>query len=201
MARWEPDARGRLTEAALQLYLDRGFDATTVADIAARAGVTERTFFRHFADKREVLFDGAHELEHLVTEAIAQAPASASAIDVVGEAMVHAGAALQPRREFAVRRAAAISANAGLMERELLELAMLARATADALRRRGVPDPAAALAAEAGVAVFKVGFEEWIGEDDPGDLPARIADARRQLAAVVAPRRASQALRTISSTV
>ncbi|QAY60256.1 TetR family transcriptional regulator [Microbacterium protaetiae] len=179
MGRWEPDAQGRLREAALELYAEQGFDATTVADIAARAGVTERTFFRHFADKREVLFDGSHELEHIVADVVASAPTSATPMVAVSAAMVQAGIALQQRREFATKRAAVIAANGSLMERELLKLAALAAATAQALRGRGVPEPVAVLAGEVGVIAFKVAFARWIA--DRGELPAYVTQALDQL--------------------
>ncbi|WP_327006915.1 TetR/AcrR family transcriptional regulator [Dactylosporangium sp. NBC_01737] len=164
MGRWEPDARGRLMLAALELYAGRGYEQTTVADIAQRAGVTERTFFRHFADKREVLFDGAHTLQDTVVDAITNAPASQAPIEVVGAAMERAAEMMQDRRDFARQRAAAIAANPSLHERELFKLATLSAAAAEALRERGVPEPTATLAAETGVMVFKVAFEQWIGE-------------------------------------
>ena len=171
MGRWEPNARGRLEQAALELYIERGFEQTTVAEIAARAGLTERTFFRHFADKREVLFAGADMLQDLLVSTVASAPDSAAPIDAVAAALEAAGAVLQERREYARRRQAVIAANAGLQERELIKLASLASALADALRRRGVTDPAASLTAEAGIAVFKIAFERWVSETGEADLP------------------------------
>jgi AcrR family transcriptional regulator len=101
MVRWEPDSRGRLEKAALELYGERGFENTTVAEIAARAGLTERTFFRHYTDKREVLFWGAGALQELLVNAVADAPAVASPIDAVAAALETAGAMLQQRREYA----------------------------------------------------------------------------------------------------
>src|SRR6516162_6467851 len=86
MGRWEPDARGRLAKAAMVLYAEQGFERTTVAEIAARAGLTERTFFRHFADKREVLFYGMERLRGLLARAVADAPASAAPMELVGAA-------------------------------------------------------------------------------------------------------------------
>src|SRR5579859_716772 len=97
MSRWQPDARGRLEQAALQLFMERGFEQTTVAEIAQRAGLTERTFFRHFADKREVLFGGAGTLQELVVRNIAGAPESAAPIDAVAAGLDAAGAVLQER--------------------------------------------------------------------------------------------------------
>src|SRR6478735_12019057 len=99
MGRWEPNARGRLEQAALELYVERGFEQTTVADIAARAGLTERTFFRHFADKREVLFSGAGALQELLVSTVAAAPDSMAPIDAVAAAIEAAGALLEDRRD------------------------------------------------------------------------------------------------------
>ena len=186
MTRWEPNARGRLAQAALALYGERGFDNTTVAEIAARAGLTERTFFRYFADKREVLFDGAGMLQELLVNAVAGAPDSAAPIDAVGAALESAGTLMQERREFAGQRQAIIAANPELHERELIKLASLASAIADTLRRRGVSDPAAGLAAEAGIAAFKVAFERWVQDSEAQDLPELIRESLDQLKAVTA---------------
>ena len=184
MARWEPDSRGRLEAAALALYGERGFDDTTVAEIAGRAGLTERTFFRYFADKREVLFSGAGALQELLVSAVASAPDSAAPIDAVVAALEGAGAMLQERREFARQRQSIITANAELRERELIKLASLASALADALRQRGVADPAASLTAETGIAVFKVAFECWVDESNQRDLPQVIRESLAELKAV-----------------
>jgi AcrR family transcriptional regulator len=191
MGRWEPNARGRLEEAALELYLERGFEQTTVAEIARRAGLTERTFFRYFADKREVLFWGSGMLRDLLVRAVAAAPASAAPMDAVTSALDAAGAELQQRRPHARRRQAVIDANASLQERELSKLAALAAAIAEALRRRGVEEPAASLAAEAGIAVFRVAFARWI--DGPGerDLPQLVRESLAALQAVTAADRTS----------
>ena len=186
MSRWEPNARGRLEQAALELYLERGFEQTTVAEIARRAGLTERTFFRHFADKREVLFWGQSALQELVVSTVASAPDSAAPIDAVASALETAGAVLQERRENARQRQAVIAANAELQERELIKLASLASAMAAALRRRGVTDPAASLTAEAGIAVFKIAFERWITEASQRDLPQFIRESLDELKAVTA---------------
>jgi AcrR family transcriptional regulator len=186
MSRWEPNARSRLEQAALTLYVDRGFEQTTVAEIAREAGLTERTFFRHFADKREVLFSGSSALQELLVGTVAEAPASATPMDAVAAAFDAAGALLQERRPYALRRQSVISAHAELRERELLKLASLATAVADALRHRGVPDPAASLAAEAGIAVFKVAFESWIDEVDDRDLQSVIRASFDELRSVIA---------------
>jgi AcrR family transcriptional regulator len=188
MSRWEPDARGRLEQAALALYGERGFEQATVAEIAARAGLTERTFFRHFTDKREVLFAGAGQLQAFLVSTLASAPDSAAPIDAVAAALEAAGALLQERREYAGQRQAIIAANVELQERELIKLASLASAMTDTLRQRGVTDPAASLAAEAGIAVFKIAFERWTSEPGQADLPQLIRESLDELKAVTAGR-------------
>src|SRR5579864_33582 len=122
MGRWEPNARGRLERAALELYVERGFEQTTVAEIASRAGLTERTFFRHFADKREVLFGGAGALQELLVHAVASTPDAMAPLDAVMEALVAAGALLQERHAYARQRQIVIASHAELRERELIKL-------------------------------------------------------------------------------
>ena len=186
MGRWEPNARGRLEQAALQLYVERGFEQTTVAEIAEQAGLTERTFFRYFADKREVLFGGQDVLQDLFVSTVAGVPESAAPIDAVAAALEAAGALIQERRDFARKRQTVIAANPGLHERELLKLASLTSTIAEALRRRGVTDPAASLTAEAGTAVFKIAFERWIDGAGQQDLPQLIRESLDQLKVVTA---------------
>ncbi len=186
MGRWQPDARGRLEQAAMALFGERGFDETTVAEIAARAGLTERTFFRHFADKREVLFSGAGALEELLVRAVDAAPATAGPMDAVASALEAAAELMQQRRDFARQRQAIIAANPDLRERELIKLASLGSALAGALRRRGVAEPAASLTAEAGIAVFRVAFERWAQDSTDGQLTTGIRTALHELRAVTA---------------
>jgi AcrR family transcriptional regulator len=186
MARWEPDSRGRLEQAALALFGERGFENTTVAEIAARAGLTERTFFRYFTDKREVLFWGAAALQDLLVTTVAGAPTAEAPIDAVARAIEAAGVVLQERRESARQRQTVIAANAELRERELIKLASLAAAVADALRRRGATAPAATLAAEAGITVFRVAIERWLDDRDQRSLPQLIRESLAELKAVTA---------------
>ena len=184
MSRWKPDAQGRLAQAALELYDERGFEQTTVAEIAARAGLTERTFFRHFADKREVLFAGADEFESLFVDGVAGAADTAGPLDAVAAGLDAIGALLQKRRPFARQRQAIITANAELQERERLKLASLAAGAAEALRGRGVAEPAASLAAEAGVAVFRVAFQQWLDAAEDRGLVSVIHESLDELKAV-----------------
>jgi AcrR family transcriptional regulator len=188
MSRWEPNARSRLEQAALKLYVERGYEQTTVAEIAKEAGLTERTFFRHFADKREVLFSGAGALEELLVTSVASSPEPLAPLDAIAGALQAAGDILQQRREYSRQRQSVIAANPELQERELLKLASLAAALAQALRRRGVREPAASLTAEAGIAVFKVAFDRWVNEPGRRTLPRLIRDSLQELKAVTADR-------------
>jgi AcrR family transcriptional regulator len=174
MARWQPDARSRLSQAAVELYAERGFDRTTVAEIAERAGLTERTFFRHFADKREVLFSG--EADARVLEALEDAPASATPMQAIERALEAAGPLFAERRDTARRRRAVIAAHPSLQERELLKLARLASDMTGVLERRGAPAPVARAAAETGAAIFRLAFERWLddGERDFAELVAEV---------------------------
>jgi AcrR family transcriptional regulator len=186
MTRWEPNARGRLEQAALALYGERGYENTTVAEIAKRAGLTERTFFRYFADKREVLFAGGSTLQELMVQAVADAPDSTAPINAVAAGLDAAAAVLQERRDSARQRQAVIAANTELQERELIKLASLATALADTLRQRGVSDPAASLTAEAGIAVFRIAFERWIDDADQRGFSQLIRESLDELKAVTA---------------
>ena len=170
----------------MELYGERGFEQTTVAEIAERAGLTERTFFRHFADKREVLFSGATALQELLVTAVGGALDSEVPIDAVIVGLEAAGALLQERREFARQRASIIAANPELQERELIKLASLASAIADALRQHAVPEPAASLTAEAGIAVFRIAFDRWIADTGERSLPQLIRESMGELRAVTA---------------
>jgi AcrR family transcriptional regulator len=186
MSRWQPNARSRLEQAALDLFVERGFDQTTVTEIAERAGLTERTFFRYFADKREVLFWGQDRLRELYVNTIEAAPDSAAPIDMVTAALEAAVPVFHERRELARQRQAVIVANPGLQERELLKRTALASAMADALRRRGVTDPAASLAADVGVIAFGTAFARWVSAPDGQDLSRLIRESLDQLKVMIA---------------
>ncbi len=188
MSRWEPDARGRLEQAALELFGERGFEQATAAGIAARAGLTERTFFRYFTDKREVLFGGAGALQDFFVQQVAAAPDSLPPLEMIVEAVAAAGTFFGPRREFSRLRQSVIAANAELQERELIKLARLSAALAEVLQRRGVGELAAGLAAEAGVAVYKVTFQRWFEADDDRDFADIVRECLAELRAVTAGR-------------
>jgi AcrR family transcriptional regulator len=181
MARWDADGRGRLHEAAMALYAERGFQNTTVAEIAERAGLTERTFFRHFADKREVLFAGSEEFQELLVGTVARAPESLPPLAAVATGLEAVSRMLQERREFSRVRQAIIDANPELQERELIKLASLGAALAEVLRKRGVDEPAASLTAEVGIAAFRVAYEQWHREKTGSDLSQLVTESLDQL--------------------
>lgn len=173
-----------MIHAAVELFAERGFEQTTAGDIAERAGVTERTFFRHFADKREVLFDGSGTMAKTTHDAILAAPAGFSPLDLALVGIDAAGGLLEDRRDHAVRRSRIIAANPSLQERELLKLATMADSTADALRTRGVAEPTASLAAHSAVTVFQVAFADWVSTEEPPGFAACVAKAAAALRAL-----------------
>ncbi|GAA0996326.1 TetR/AcrR family transcriptional regulator [Subtercola frigoramans] len=189
MSRWEPDARERFVAAALELFTDQGYDETTVAQIAERAGLTKSTFFRHFSDKREVLAAGQETLSRLFTEGIATAPIGASPLSAVAAGLDNAASAMTPfNRELAPRLEAVIATSRELQERAALKQVGMALAMADALRARGVDSQVASTAAELGVLAFKEAFAVWIadGPDGEADLGTLLRDALERLRSAVA---------------
>jgi AcrR family transcriptional regulator len=173
MVRWQPGARQRLVVAAVDLFTEQGYDATTVGQIAERAGVTRSTFFRHFSDKRDVLVAGQATLSQLLAEGIAQAPASATPLEAVAAGLERASSEMGPvNRNLGPRLKAAVAASTELQERDALKSVGLAAAMTSALVARGVADPSAQLAAELGVLAFKRGYARWSEADrnDPTGL-------------------------------
>ncbi|MEU6512339.1 helix-turn-helix domain-containing protein [Streptomyces sp. NPDC046942] len=166
MARWQPGATQRLVVAAVDLFTEQGYDATTVTQIAERAGVTKSTFFRHFSDKRELLVAGQETLSRLLADGITEAPASASPLQAVAAGLERASSAMGPtNRELGPRLKAAVAASTELQERDALKSVGLAAAMTAALIARGVPDPTAQLAGELGVLAFKQGYARWSESD------------------------------------
>ena len=184
MVRWEPGARERLQAAALELYATKGFEETTVVEIAQSVDLTERTFFRHFADKREVIFAGQDIFQQGFIDGVAAAPKDATPLEIVTSAVI-AGSEFftEDRRAYSRQRSAVIASTPELRERELLKMASLATTIAAALRERDVPEPAATLAAESGTTVFRMAFERWLA---PGskrtliELEARCSPSSRR---------------------
>lgn len=182
MTRWEPGATERLQAAALDLFATQGFEQTTAAEIAGSVGLTERTFFRHFTDKREVLFHGQDQLAQVFLQGIEAAPAGASPLEVVGAAVQSAaGFFADERRSYSRMRQSVIDDNPALQEREQHKLRALGVVVGQALRARGVTEPAATLAAESGVTIFGVTFAQWIGEGEERSFAAIADDVFREL--------------------
>ncbi|WP_194891532.1 TetR family transcriptional regulator [Catenulispora pinisilvae] len=181
MGRWEPDTRGRLERAAIELYLEQGFDQTTVAQIAKHAGLTTRTFFRHFLDKRDVLFVGMDELKERVANTIAAAPAAWPMVKATASGLTIAAAALQMRRDEAQARRSLIRATPELRERELIMFASVAETVATVLSDRGAAERAARVTAQAMLAAFQVAFEYW-GEHPDRELPQLVDEVLDELA-------------------
>jgi AcrR family transcriptional regulator len=197
MGRWEPNARARLERAALEAFAEHGYDATTVTEIADRAGLTKSTFFRHFADKREVLFGGQDLLIELFSNAIRSAPTEATTATCLAAALQSAAAAFTPERHhLAEQRRVVIAANPELRERELLKRARLSAGMADALRARGADETSARLAAEIGVLAFSTAYARWAAPDNREPFAEIVHAALRDLQARAAALGATAPART-----
>ncbi|GAB2469035.1 TetR/AcrR family transcriptional regulator [Promicromonospora xylanilytica] len=167
MARWDPGAQERLIDAALDLYLERGYDDVTVADIAERAGLTRRSYFRYFSDKREVLFPRAEQLPAVVREAVLATDPAATPLAAVLDGLHQVGAQVTELvdREHSVRRRAVIDTSAELQERERTKSAAVAAAIDEALRQRGTDPGTATLVAQVGSVVLGLAFRRWVQDD------------------------------------
>jgi len=187
MSRWEPNARDRLERAALELFIELGFAETTIPQITARAGLTTRTFFRHFADKREVLFAGEDELPALVARLMADAPPSLGPMMVIaGGLETVAAARFDGRHDYLRTRRAVIQADDGLRERELRKLSALSEAISQGFRNRGVDELTSTLAAHIAVTVFHVGISRWLDRDTEQPLPALLRETLMAVRSVTA---------------
>ncbi|WP_254604974.1 TetR family transcriptional regulator [Sphingomonas bacterium] len=183
MAKGEEDVRTRLQRAALELFRECGYDRTTAAEIAARAGVTERTFFRYFPDKREVLFDGEAILRAALTRSIADAPAGEPLLDILFDAFRSVLPALEANRPFSKPRQDVIAGTPALQERELAKTGALSEALSDALQARGAAASRTRLAARIGMAAFVQATISWLDDPEPG-LDERLDLAWRELKAL-----------------
>jgi AcrR family transcriptional regulator len=175
MPRSGAEARARLQRAALELYTERGYDGTTTADIAQRAGVNHRTFFRHFPDKREVLFDGQEELRDSLVRAVEDAPHGRAALIVLHEAFRASAGVLEENRTMAAPRMRLIAQTPALRERDLAKGASITGAIASALERRGEPHSSAQLVAAVGWATFHQAATAWA--TDSGSILMEQVDA------------------------
>ena len=182
MSRWAPDARERLETAALDLFVENGYEETTVAQIADRAGLNRATFFRHFADKREVLFGGEDVLSGLFADAIRTASPDATLIECLQAALAAAEVVMTPhRRATAARRVLVVAANSELQERGLLKHARIANSITAALRERGADELTARLGAEVGMLAFSVALGRWMEANDDEPFPPLAAAALTDL--------------------
>ena len=186
MPRWDPNPRERLEEAALDLFLERGYEATTVAEITRRATLTHRSFYRYFTDKREVLFYGSEELSRQLVTSLAEVAPDLPPIAVAIEAIALAVEHFPERRSYSKRRRSAIEASPELQERELQKLSTLSGVLTRALLDRGAPETEASLSADSSVAIFKVAFERWSGGGTDNDLSALIRETGSQFKAIAA---------------
>jgi len=182
VSRWAPDARERLEAAALDLFVENGYEETTVAQIADRAGLNRATFFRHFADKREVLFGGEDMLTGLFADGIRDASPDATLTECLQAAFAAAGVALTPQqRAKAAQRVRVAAANSEVQERGLLKRARMARSISAALRMRGADELTARLGAEVGMLAFSIAVERWMGADNDEPFPLHAAAALSDL--------------------
>jgi AcrR family transcriptional regulator len=202
MTRWEPGSRERLQGAALDLFSKQGFENTTVAEIATQAGVNRRTFFRHFTDKRDVLFAGAAELEALLVGRTVDAQSNLAPLDAIVAALAAIGTDSMVPRHYLRQRQAVIAASPELMERELIKFDSLSAAFADGLRQRGVDDPTAGLAAQAGVSILRTAYSRWAEADDGaemGQIAHDVLAGFRAAVAAYAPGRETGRAHTVRS--
>ncbi|MFZ7088810.1 helix-turn-helix domain-containing protein [Curtobacterium sp. RRHDQ10] len=185
MSRWQPDARGRLAQAAMQLFEEQGFAATTVPEIAARAGLTTRTFFRHYADKREVLFAYQQELPAVVAEVLAAAPDSMAPMDVIGAGLrTLAVERFEEQRSHFLAHRDVVRSDDGLQERELWKRAVLGEAMRSGFLARGADELTAMLVAELGVTAFSVATARWLDDESGRPLVSHVEETLAELAAL-----------------
>ncbi len=183
MPRWNPDAEDRLRAAAVELFLERGYENVTVSEITERAGLTRRSFSRYFTDKRDVLFAGSEQLPVALAHSVRHADDTLSPCGAVLTALVDVADALADQAPLAAQRRAVVRASPELQERGRTKLAAATDAVAEALRERGTAESQATLLAEVGVAIFRTAFERWTDQPDEIALPARIREAAADLAA------------------
>ncbi|MFD8820532.1 TetR/AcrR family transcriptional regulator [Streptomyces sp. NPDC059627] len=182
MPRWDPHAEDRLREAALELFLEHGYENVTVAEITERAGLTRRSFSRYFTDKRDVLFAESEQLPAALARSVRHAGDGLSSFEALLAALVDVAGVLADQAPLAAQRRAVVRASPELQERGRTKFAAVTDAVADALRDRGAAESEATLLAQVGVAVFRTAFERWTDQPDDVGLPARIWEAAAELA-------------------
>jgi AcrR family transcriptional regulator len=185
MPRWEPRAEDRLREAALELFLEHGYENVTVTEITERAGLTRRSFSRYFTDKRDVLFAESEQLPAALARSVRQAGDNLSSFEALLTALVDVAGVLadQAPAPLAAQRRTVVRASPELQERGRTKFAAVTDAVADALRDRGTAESEATLLAQVGVAIFRTAFERWTDQPGAAGLPARVREAAAELAA------------------
>jgi AcrR family transcriptional regulator len=183
MPRWEPQARERLRDAALELFLEYGFDNVTVAQITERAGLTRRTFSRYFTDKRDVLFADAERLPEVLAAAVERADPDLTPFAALLSALTEVGHLVAD--EHAAERRAIVQASPELQERGLTKFAAVTSALTAALEQRGTAPATAALLAPVGTAIFRAAFDRWTSQPEQATLAERIAETAGELAATM----------------
>jgi AcrR family transcriptional regulator len=183
MPRWDPCAEDRLREAALELFLEHGYENVTVAEITERAGLTRRSFSRYFTDKRDVLFTGSERLPAVLARSVRDADSTLAPFEAILSALVEVADMLADEAPLAAQQRAVVQASPELQERGRTKFAAVTDAVADALRDRGTAESEATLLAQVGVAIFRTAFERWTDQADDVGLQARIREAAAELAA------------------
>ena len=183
MPRWEPDAGFRLERAAIELFAEQGYDDTTIEQIAAAAGLTRSTFFRHFGDKRGILFGGHDGLPNRLAAIIQGAPPEQTPLEALETALADIGSIWfsWDRRDLAPHRLAVVDSNPELRERELLKRRAMADALVEGLRARGVGELPATVAAELAMLSFARTIVAWAAPDNTEEFAVIAIRVLRQL--------------------
>lgn len=187
MPRWDPSAEDRLRDAALVLFLERGYENVTVTDITDHAGLTRRTFSRYFADKRDVLFAGSERLPEVISHAVLSTDPGLAPAQALLAGLASTGATLAKYVPRSPERRRIVAGSAELQERERTKMAAVTDALTQALRSRGASEAAAQLLADVGVAVFRAAFARWTEEPDGAEFPVYIQQAAAELTDALAP--------------
>jgi AcrR family transcriptional regulator len=187
MPRWEVGSEERLKEAAMELFEEQGFENTSTIQIAGLAGVTNRTFFRYFFDKPEVLFSDSERLRAALVEGIRSAPSTLTPLETVAHALAEFDWRSLGSRESQRRRRAVIDSSPGLLERDLIKQHTMAQDFVEALLERGVDADIARLATGVGICVFTTAYDQWIHADADIALSEISESVRATLATIVGP--------------
>ena len=187
MPRWDPCAEDRLREAALELFLEHGYENVTVAEITERAGLTRRTFSRYFTDKRDVLFAGSEQLPAVLAAAVGRADRDLAPFTALLTALTEVGDLLADHVTHAAERRAIVEASPELQERGLTKYAAVTSALAAALEQRGAEAATAALLAPVGTAIFRAAFDRWAEQPERASLAESIRETAAELAANMEP--------------